>query len=380
MFYWLVWFYLFVGEIFNSFVLYILLGVVVVIDLGLDYRRIVEGFSWKSFDEYVLDEDFRLSGEVSRILELTSRYRERIMGLRGVAERIKSIDSGMLGRMRNLLYSGRVSGVDGTLSLYPTPTGYKCRIGVVSVNYVGDRVEKVVYVSDENLIDRGLERIEDVFENIESIARFSPLLYKSIMLYKEREIALNDKSDWRLVHGPLIPLELRLSRLGVDGVLETNLELAVKLIEDGHIIGVLSSSSRLRLLNIGYLLKPGEYMYVGDIGRIWEAEMMRGGRNPLLQDFIKNYGDKVSIGLFKAYRKVYVFEACKKFFDEAGHLVMADSLPNRFRGFPFLLDYADRICRSILSSEEFSEILEYKLMLMEGDDAFMSIDERRMRG
>jgi len=350
------------------------------INLDLDYRRIVEKFCWKDFNEYILNEDARLSDEASRILDLTSRFRERVLNISGVADRIKHVESSVLNKMSKLLYDGKVSGIDGTLALYPTPTGYKCRIGVVSINYSGERIEKVVYISDENLVDRDLDKIEDLFENIEGIVRFSPLLYKSIMLYKEREIALNDKGVWRLVHGPLIPLELRLSRLGVEGVLETNLELAEKLIKDGHIIGVLSSSSRLRLLNIGYLLKPGEYMYIGDIGRIWEVEMSRGGRSSLLQDFIKSYGDKVSIGLFKTYRKAYIFEACKEFFDEAGHLVMADSIPNKFRGFPFLLDYADRICRSILSSEEFSDIFEYKLMLMEGDDAFMSIDERRMRG
>jgi len=350
--------------------------------LSMEFRELVGRFRWRSFEDYLGEEDSVLAEDVRFFRRVRGELRRFVEGLRGFRDRLRRIDLGRVDVFRSLLYEGRVCGVDGTIAVYPTPIGVKCRIGVIAVNYAGGRLEKVVYVSDANLIDEELRRVDELLSSLERVVRFSRLLYRTVMLYEERRIALERDEDWRIVHGPLIPLEFRLGRLGVEGVLEACLELGAKLIDDGHVIGVLSSTNRLRIASLGYILNPGEYLYVGELGRIMEAEKRRltAEEESLVDDFISKYGSKVALGIYRVGARSFVFEARKDFFDDAAHLIIADSLNNRFKGFPLLLDYADSMCRTLLNSSDFERKIENMYLIEEGEEGLLSFDERRLRG
>ncbi len=347
----------------------------------MDYRGLLDTLSWSKLEEYLVGESSLLEEEAEEVRDSMRRFRQRILGIRKLRQRIFSPELVDLEEAWSLLREGRVAGVDGTLSLYPTPIGFRCRIGVVAVNYVGEKISEAVYISDAMLIDEELEKIEDILEEIERLSKLSPLLYRSIMLHKEREFALSRDEEWKILHGPLVPLEMRLGRLGVPGALEANLELGRKLVEYGKVIGVLSSTNRLRLLNLGYVLKPGEYMLVGNAGRLMEAEKRRVTREEerLLDEFIREYGSRIIVGIYRVSSKAYIFEAVDEFFHDAAKIVMADSVNSSVKGFPLLLDYADRVLSSILSSQAFMERIEHSLLKAGGEEAFIAFSERRMR-
>ena len=201
------------------------------------------------------------------------------------------------------------------------------------------------------------------------------------MLYKERELALQRPEKWKLIHGPLVPLEMRLGRLGVSGALKANLELAEELLKRGNIAGVMSSTSRLRLLNLGYLLRPGEYITAAKASAFMKAEKRRLTREEerLLDWFIEQHGDEITVSVYKAGSKAYVFEAPANQVDEAASIIIADSRHTGMKGFPLLLDYADKVASTLLSAEEFKQKFEQQLLRAQGLEAIMSFDERRMR-
>lgn len=347
----------------------------------IDYSGLLKSLKWRSFEEYVVYEEEVIEREARRIAEDARRIRERALSIEGVRERIREASRDRVRWARGVLREGRVVGVDGSMALYPTPTGQRCRIAVASVNYRGENVFEAVYLSDLDFVDEDVEDIMGLLREAERFSRLSPLLYRSIMLYEERRQALERGEEWKMLHGPIVPLEMRLGRLGVSGVLEENLRLAERLVDYGKVVGVLSSTSRLRLLNLGYLLRPGEYMYVARASRIMRDEARRVPRDEreILDDFIEEYGERVVVGLFRVGGKAYVFEAVEEFFDEAAHIVIADSVVNAFKGFPLLLDYADRVVGRVLSSRVFAERFEYGLASRGVEGFEMYFDERRMR-
>ncbi len=347
----------------------------------MDFNDLLEKFKWINFEEYIKEERGKLEKNVDLLVKARRKFREKVLSIDDIGDRLFQVDERYFKQAVEALRIGEVAGIDGTISFYPTPLGYWCRIGVVAVNYMGERLNKIVYISDAQLVDTALDNIGEFLKNIEELNRYTPLLYRALMFYKEREIALSRKEKWKIVHGPLIPLEMRLGRLGVEGVLETNLKLAERIVENERIIGVLSSTRRLRILNLGYVLENGEYLKISDLGSLLKSEIRRAPEEEraLINDFIEEYGEKVLVGIYKAFNKAYVFEASRKFFREAAHILYADSLNNPAKGFPMLIDYADSLCKTLVNPEDFKRRLEYELLKKEGYRAFQALDERRLR-
>jgi len=352
------------------------------VSLNISFRELVKKLKWLNLYDFSVSEDSRVVEDLKTFLEARRLLNEKVRGLKGFKDRLGRIGPKELEEASRLLSQGRVFGVDGTISLYPTPLGVKCRIGVVCACYGSERFEEAVYVSDTMFIDEGLkEDVVGFLEKAEEFQRFSRLFYNALMLYKERSVALECKGDYVMVQGPLVPLELRIGRLGVEGFLEASLELARRVIESKKIVGVLSTTSHLRFLNIGMLLKPGEYLKLTTLDKIVENEARRlmAEEKSIVEEFAKDYASQVIVGVYRVSSKPYVFEAHKEVFDKAASIIIADSIPNRVHGFPLLLAYVDTLCRNLFPSKAFTERIESILLRLEGEKAFMYFDERRLR-
>jgi len=347
--------------------------------LNLHFKVLASKLEWKPYEKYILSEDAEITEDAALSLQASENFREKILQSAKVKDRIHRPRGTELAEQ--LLKSGQVAGIDGTLSAYPTATGARCRIGVVAVTYAGQSFAEAVYISSLHLADQDLEDPVQLLEEAEELAKASRLLFKALMLYKERELALQRPEKWKLIHGPLVPLEMRLGRLGVSGALKANLELAEKMLKRGNIAGVMSSTSRLRLLNLGYLLRPGEYIPAAKASAFMKAEKRRLTREEerLLDWFIEQHGDEITVSVYKAGSKAYVFEAPANQVDEAASIIIADSRHTGMKGFPLLLDYADKVASTLLSAEEFKQKFEQQLLRAQGLEAIMSFDERRMR-
>ena len=190
-------------------------------------------------------------------------------------EQVKRPDAKILDWAGTTLFGGGVAAVDGTMNKFPMLTGVRCRIGVVATSYRNNSVERVLYVSEREFAEKVAPKAEEFYQLLAKGSGISNLFLQGIMSYKERAIALSREEEWKFIHGTLVPLELRVPRIG-HGAFEASLELAKRLVENKKCIGVISGSSEADFVGAGIVLEPGEYMFVAYAHNFVEEEMEEG--------------------------------------------------------------------------------------------------------
>jgi hypothetical protein len=334
-----------------------------------DFGELVDFSNWKDFDSFMQDFDKRLDKDIKKSLEIRRKLRKKLLANPKIKQAIRPREQdiekwkSLLDWAGKELFGGNVCGVDGTLSHYPMASGTRCRIGIVTTSYKNDRIEKVLYVSERQLVEKSKTPMEH-FNKLLQGHRISNLLVRAIMLYGERQLALKRQEKWKFVHGELLPYELR-TGLGAYKALDVSLELGKRLIEEKTVIGVIEDTRRLDLLNAGDILTRGQYMPATDLKRelqIYldgdEEKGLSGAHfNPkdreTFQKFIDDYAENIKIGIFRVGYKPFLFQAHKDVFDEAAALFIKDSFNQPMRGFPLLIDYADAVCSKVLSAGDF---------------------------
>ena len=56
-----------------------------------------------------------------------------------------------------------------------------------------------------------------------------------------------------------------------------------------------------------------------------------------------------------------MFQAHAEYFDTTARIIARDSMFQKEKGFPLLIDYADTLCSSFFKSSDFNKIIEYQL-------------------
>jgi hypothetical protein len=97
------------------------------------------------------------------------------------------------------------------------------------------------------------------------------------------------------------------------------------------------------------------------------------------KEFTAAFGKLVRVGVFKAGPKAYLFQAHREVFREAAALVIKDAMHQPLRGFPLLLDYADRICGYNLKSSDFDKQVQFKTAQLGWEALATEIDPRKTR-
>jgi hypothetical protein len=344
---------------------------------------------WEPVEEFFASAGDLIADDVREAVSLRRKLREELLSeAPEIKEKIRRPDEKMLAWARNELFSGQVCAIDGTISRSPSLSGGRARIGVAATSYVGNRIQRVLYVSYRQMADPVTSAI-DYFERLKKINRTSELLMRAVMAFSERALALRRAEKWRFVHGELLPYELW-AALGKGRPLKARLELAATLIETKTIIAVVEGSHNVELLNAGELLSPGEYLDA----RTLKAELLEyksGNRDDgrgahfskqegeEFETFIERYGQEVRVGLFKAGMRSYLFHAHKEVFDQAAALVLVDASHQAIRGFPLLIDYADHICGHNLAQRDFERQVEFKTARLGMDVLGAEIDPRKTR-
>lgn len=326
-----------------------------------EFEKLISDDNWKSFEEHMKDVDSLMEEDLKKYIGLREEYRKCLLQDQKIKSSIKRVEENDLLNAEKLIFSGNIAATDGTLSTYAMPTGLRCRIGVVATSYKNNTIEKMIYISEGDFVQH--KTPNDYFEKIGS-SKISHLLLQAVMSYKEREIALNRKEEWKMVHGHLVPFELIVPRLG-PGIFDTCLGLAKKLVENKKIIGVVSSSTNFYLINAGSILNAGEYIHAYSVSHDLKDEISETVGNldegKKLNDFSEDYLKKIKVGVFRAGLKPYIFEAHEDVFDEAATIVIRDALNQSLRGFPLLIDFADSICKHLMSPDDFSRQMEHNL-------------------
>jgi len=100
----------------------------------------------------------------------------------------------------------------------------------------------------------------------------------------------------------------------------------------------------------------------------------------LVDAFVKEVGSQVVVGVYRAAAGAppYIFYSHVEHCHEAALIVMADSLLQDHRGFPLLIDLADRLCRAAFGNDIFDGAVESAYA--RADAPFRFLGERQTRG
>src|SRR6266571_3824351 len=282
---------------------------------------------------------------------------------------------------RKLLFNGAVEACDGTVVSHDTLPVTITQIGVCLVSYRGDQGSWVhrIYRRDlrtsstKSPVDETMEILErrrqrGAVGHSSTRDRLTDLARRGIMAYAERAVLLDrSRAEWRLGHGNPTPYEL-VTGSGMVELAQASLELMKRFVLDHQrFLFVPSAPSARELLTIGNALKPLEYAIIDSslesLERIASGHYRGEGWGDVreaVNDFVKECGPKIVIGMYRASRlaPAQMFYAHADHAHEAALIALADSVLQEHRGFPMLIDLADKLCSTMFGAETFAASTE----------------------
>jgi hypothetical protein len=289
---------------------------------------------------------------------------------------------------RGLLFNGGVEACDGTSQVHDSLPLTIYQVGISLVSYRGDQGTWCRRLFRHDLRLNNGDPVEQTLELLDRRSRrgglhqpaardlLSELGERTIMSYAERAVLLRHaKAVWRMGHGSPAPLELLIGAGSPDLMMES-VRVMRGLIE-GHqkFVFVASEPGDRMLLTIGNGLHPLEYAIVctlqerlgpalepihfsaaatGDT--TWDG--MKLSPEQWLVRFRDEVAPKVLVGMYRATQlgPAQVFYAHEDHFELAARVALADSVLQDERGFPLLIDLADRVCASVYGGGSLREL------------------------
>jgi len=315
-----------------------------------------------------------------------------------LVNKISRPSSEQLENAKKLLLAGTVAASDGTISHVPLLGGSKIQVGVVIVFNKGEVVDYITKIFEAEITQDTGNAI-DYFQNLRGTRKISNLLARAIMLYGERRLLLDHTADWRMMHGEILPHELRTGAGRPQDNLQPAFDLVYELLEKKNFIAASEASDDIDILNAAILLEPGEYIVIKDLTDVLTqfldgdeiqmgANFNHNDRNKF-REFIQRVGNKISIILVKAGNKPFLIECHSDQIEESVSLFLADSLWTRgfdiegssltIRGFPYHIDLADQVARTLIKGSEFQTFVESRLFDIGIESGFFDIDPRQTR-
>lgn len=351
----------------------------------LDFDSIVDPANWKAPGEYYQTMPAVTRQVVHRVVEADERVREdlrsyyREMVRAGTLLAWKRAEPDYIDAIqRKRLYSGAVVAADATLARYKTMSLVGAQIAVSTVGYQQSTqqfVSNIMHWGTEVPRERNAAQIVEAIRSRKALSDKLPNLFLyALTLYKERQVLLDAYPDaFKIIQGTMFPHEM-LAGSGRHHTMQTCLNLLGRLIDDGQYATIVSNDSHDDLLFFGSALRAGEYLvrstgtevldtYLGDGDGAARAHFTStpipeyGGKSQLelFREFRDKYGPRVVQGVLRAHRlsPPYVFYCNADRLDEAVHTLLADADNNGARGFPLLIDYADRYCAGAFQASEY---------------------------
>jgi hypothetical protein len=351
----------------------------------------------------------RVQQEVSEAVrqetEMHRQIRERIFPLlktragrppgagvfRTTIEQVETVHS-------KLLFNGGVEACDGTIATHDTLPVTITQIGVSLVSYSGDQgswghrlFRRDLRASGSSAIDETLELLErrrgrGAVDQPSKRDQLSDLARRGIMAFAERAVLLN-KSDavFRMGHGNPLAYEL-VTGSGSPQLCTMGVGLLRDLVRFGKFVYIPSGPKERELLTIGGALQPLEYAIVDSLKekleRIAQGHYRGdhwGTAKSAVDELVKEAGDKVLIGVYRAshYAPPQVFYAHADHAHEAALIALADSVLQEHRGFPMLIDLADKVCTLMFGGRTFATSTQ--LAYADAGEPFRYMAERATR-
>ena len=276
-----------------------------------------------------------------------------------------------------LLFNGGVTACDGTHQMHDSLALTLHQIGVALVSYAGtagtwshrlfrrdvreDRGDPVASLTRllEARSQRGALNHPDQRDDLSELAQ------RALMSYAEASFLLEDaQSVWRLGHGSPAPHQL-LGGVGRADLAIESIRLLRRLVAFERFVYVASEPADRLALTIGQALRPREYLVLGTladriapfvdkvrfsgpatVNRDWSA----GEPLPAVE-WVTRFRDEVATQVLYGVYRASVLAPPQLFYCHrrqhavAARIALADSELQPDRGFPVLIDLADRTCK-----------------------------------
>lgn len=274
---------------------------------------------------------------------------------------------------RTILFNGLIEACDGTRVTYDTLPISVIQIGLCMTSYLDDGEPLSVghRLFRHDMVRSNGNAADEVLAFIQSRSRkskpddnrgISDMLVRAIMAYGERFLLTEkSKKPWRMGHGTPMPYEM-ITGSGQGKIIELSLDLFPKLLaEHKKFVFVPSDTSDAEIKTIANALRPLQYAVLTNtkyminrcIDYVDEGNLTESYRGKYrnykqgLRGLSEDVASKVVIGVYKAssFSPGSIFYAHEDYVHEAALIAMADSALQEHRGFPNLIDIADRLCR-----------------------------------
>ncbi len=300
----------------------------------------------------------------------------------------RSIESGVYnlsveettGAISNILFNGLVEACDGTRVTVSTLPVTVMQIGICLTSYQGhgdggtlghrlfrhDIMRKNGNAEQEvrDFLARRSRRtksdLRNEFGDDDRPLDISDMLCRALMIYAERAM-LAEKSTrpWRMGHGGPMPHELIVGSGRIEMALASFDMLRRLLLGHKKFIFVPSEISDAAVVTIANCLQPLQYAVLRNTKDIIEGYIAGSsyerphykakGVYQKVRAFQEDVGSKVVLGVYRASAMCpgRVFYAHEDYVHDAAQIVIADSALQEARGFPNLIDIADRTCKGM---------------------------------
>jgi hypothetical protein len=324
-----------------------------------------------------------LSQDIAREKQIREALRKEILEKKYTLSRYED----RLVEAEQLLFEGKVTAIDGTVSTHQMLSGIRCQVGVVAVNYFNEKIQQSYYISEANF-QQDSDDVLNILQTREFKNRpLSGLVIRALMLYREREIALRPEyhNVYKMLHGPLLPFEL-MTGLGRLRALYTTMNLLKRIVADPKIFSVVSTSRQSDYITLGTALNPGEYLVdekfsfgdeVADNEDFMAPGRWREREFDHMKEFLQRNASKILVGVIRVGQRPYMFHAHRDTFELVAAIIARDALMQREKGFPLLIDYADTLCSEYFPAGDFKQLMRYQLARQ--GEFLIESDERDMR-
>jgi hypothetical protein len=316
----------------------------------------------------------------------------------------------LVAAQRALLFSGLVEACDGTRFAYDALPVTVIQIGVSLTTYQGDGASIGHRLYRHDITEAAGDTEERVLAFIRARARraegdlggegedpddsdeqpgITSLLGRAIMTYAERAmLAERSTQPWRMGHGSAIPYELIIGANRPELVRRSLPLLRRLLVEHKRFIFVPSTIKDRAVKTLANALRPMQYAVLGDTTPVIRS-YLRGGYERQhyttsgLRQEIERFGAEVAPRVLQCiYRATAlgpgnIFYAHEDHVHEAARIVLADSAMQDHRGFPNLIDTADRMCGGLF--EPASVVASVEAAFARLGEPFQHLTERATR-
>ncbi len=356
---------------------------------GVSFEQFIDLETWKTGPDLPsLYEE--LEEQVAKAVEEEEGRRDYIRNVlfpRIATGRRRSAESGlhaftpaMLERSHSgFLFNGSVEACDGTSVVHDALPITITQLGVSLVSYNGPQGSYVHRLFRKDIQERASDPEVEIMELIErrekrSAVGFdddpefsSELSRRGLQAYIERAILARESSaPWRMGHGHPAPYELLTGHWAHrPKMVDAGLSLMREIVGLERFVFVPSAPRKRGLLTLGYALNPLEYLVLFDVQKDLEAMVERGGyrgqAKHAVEEFVHDVGPEIVVGLYRASSLAppYLFYAHRDHVHCAALIAMGDSVLQIHRGFPMLIDTADKLCAAEFGASEFTSSVQH---------------------